>query len=380
MLNNVYAESPTPSIAVSGSFYKYEYVLAPNTSIEGKDIYIAVFNKADVPINVSLGYEAPDFIKIEFSKENITLGPGGHEIIYIRIEALPHSVPGEYEVKVYANIVMKSIEGKVVLVPGAGQRTTVRIVGPTGRIIAETIDRENNHVNTLISILRITSKGEYTYASNKSGLLNISLPPGKYLVRASLAGQVLAEKEVYVEENATKRIFLVVSTVWFDYFDVLPYYKNDTIVFAEVISVLKNVYKPVNNTNIILIVKKDGVNLENITIADIPVLPLGRNEYKYRYIPVEGWNNGTYQFKLILVSGKQVYAETDYKNISVTVYEKKLTKTLTTTSNNTITVSKASVNGTITKPGEEEGFSWNLILVLVALIIIVIIVLLYKNK
>lgn len=373
-----YTESETPKIAITGSFYKYEYVLAPNTTISGKDIYVAIFNTADKPINVSLGYEAPDFIEIIFSQQNATILPGEHKIVYIRIRALPNAIPGEYEVKVYANIIMKTVEGKVILVPGAGQRTTIRIVGPTGRLIAETIDKEGNHVTTEIRVLRITTKGEYTVTSNKSGYINISLPPGKYIVRATLAGEMLAEEKVVIEENKTERVFLTVSTVWFDYFDVLPYYRDKNIVFAEIIGVVKNVYKAINNVSIILVVNYNDRFLENVTIASIPILPQGRAEYKYRYIPMNGWQNGTYMFKLVMVSGTKVYSETSEKLLNVTTYKVKEQVTKIKNMTTTITVNKSTAT-TITTRGR-AGFNYWLLVIIIILVIVAVIVLAMKRK
>ncbi len=361
----ILVHAKTPNIAVTGSFYKYEYTLAPNTTISGRDIYIAVMNKADEPINVTLGYEAPSFIKITFSQTNITLKPGGYRIIYINISALSDALPGEYEVKIYANIVMKTVEGRVILVPGAGQRTIVRVVGPVGRIIAETTDREGRHVNTKLRLLRVTSSGEYTYVINKTGYIDTFVPPGEYIVRATLAGETLAEKKVKIQGNETKSIKLLVSTVWFDYFDVLSYYKDNNIVFAEIIGVLKNVYRPINNTSIILVVQYNGAFLENITMATIPVLTTGRTEYKYRYIPMKGWENGTYSFKLVLVSGSKKYAETVSKEINVTIYSSR-NVTKTSTENKTITVtvsSKEEIKATETP--------WILLIVIIAIAAII---------
>ncbi len=366
-----HTESELSKIAITGSFYKYEYILAPNTTIEGKDIYIAIINTANKPINVSLGYEAPDFIEIIFSHQNVTLLPGEHKIIYIKIKALPNAIPGEYEVKVYANIIMKTVEGKVILVPGAGQRTTIRVVGPTGRLVAETIDKEGNHVTTEISVLRITPKGVYTVITNKSGYINISIPPGKYIIRAMLASEILAEEKIVIEENETKRVFLTVSTIWFDYFDVLPYYKDNNIVFAEVIGVVKNVYKPVNNVSIILVVGYNGSFLENISIASVPVLPQGRAEYKYRYIPVNGWQNGTYTFKLIMISSKRIYSETPEKKLNITVYkagERIITRIQNTTT--VITANRSAITTTTIKNGEFNYWLLPVIIIVIAVIAI----------
>ncbi len=373
-----YAETSAPRIAVTGSFYKYEYVLAPNTTIEGRDIYIAIFNTANKPINVSLGYEAPDFIKIIFSQRNLTIMPGKFKIVYIKIKALSNAMPGEYEVKVYANIVMKSVEGKVILIPGAGQRTTIRIVGPTGRLVAETIDKDGNHVTTEIRVLRITPKGEYTVITNKSGYINISLPPGKYIVRATLASEMLAEKKVFVEENKTIRVFLTVSTVWFDYFDILPYYKDNNIVFAEVLGVVKNVYKPLENVSIILIVDYNRSYLENVTVASMPVLPQGKTEYKYRYIPINGWRNGTYTFRLIMYSNGKIISETLNKTLNVTIYS--ITKQVITSTQNlttTVTVNETTVTTITSGKGGEFNY-WLLAIILV--IIVVVIILVIKRK
>lgn len=91
-------------VAISGSFYAHDYVLAQGEEISSKDIYIVAFNKADKRVRVDMEYESPEFIEINLSSKGCFLNPDEYTRVYISLKAREDAVPGNYTVKVFAII------------------------------------------------------------------------------------------------------------------------------------------------------------------------------------------------------------------------------------------------------------------------------------
>ena len=67
------APSCNGGVAISGSFYSHDYVLAQGEQISSNDIYVVAFNKADKRVRVDVEYEAPEFIDVGLSSESCFL-------------------------------------------------------------------------------------------------------------------------------------------------------------------------------------------------------------------------------------------------------------------------------------------------------------------
>jgi uncharacterized membrane protein len=115
-------------VAISGSFYAHDYVLAQGEEISSKDIYIVVFNKADKRVLVDVEYEAPEFIEVGLSTKSCFLDPDEYERIYISLKAKEDAVPGDYKVKVI--VIIKEVEGdRPIKISSAAQEADVTVVG-----------------------------------------------------------------------------------------------------------------------------------------------------------------------------------------------------------------------------------------------------------
>jgi len=70
--------------------------------------------------------------------------------------------------------------------------------------------------------------------------------------------------------------------------------------FANVSVTVRNQGEPVQNAELLLVVLKDGQEVETFPLAPSLALPQGETEVTQRYIPPTGWEQGTWTFSLTL--------------------------------------------------------------------------------
>lgn len=80
---------------------------------------------------------------------------------------------------------------------------------------------------------------------------------------------------------------------------------GDPVQYADVAAVITNNGPAIPTANVILNVMRDGKEVENYPLAENQALPQGTTDFGQRYIPVDGWESGTYTFELVIsaVSG-----------------------------------------------------------------------------
>ena len=317
----VFGESKV-GIGVSGSFYRFHYVIPIGQSVGSSDIYIVIFNQGNKAFNITMEYEIKPktpFIVVEFSEYNFSLRPGEYKKVYIRIRVLDGAVPGDYDVTVGAAAVIPMPEGGCVAVPVGALHAPLTVVGEFGRVSVRTVDIEGRRVPCHIRLIRISREANYTVAESFNGSLTAVVAPGRYVARAFLVGVLLNETVFSVSAGEWKNITLVINTVYFEYFSVVPALdRSGRIGFARVVGVVQNLFMPLNDSEVVLFVWFNGELIDNVTIASLPLLPIGRSEYKFNYIPSGGWNVGVYRFRLFLYSRGILYTSTGFKELKVT--------------------------------------------------------------
>ncbi|MBA7691911.1 hypothetical protein ES703_100467 [subsurface metagenome] len=73
------------------------------------------------------------------------------------------------------------------------------------------------------------------------------------------------------------------------------------------------------NAEIMLLVTRDGTSLEEISLATLSPLDIGRVGLNYNYIPPAGWVIGSYGFRLQLNLDGEPYATTLEEQLNVSV-------------------------------------------------------------
>jgi hypothetical protein len=95
-------------VAISGSFYAHDYVLAQGEEVSSRDIYVVAFNKMDtyacldMEYEVGMGNESSEAIVVNLTPQKGLLGPDENKRVYVSLKAKEDAVPGNYTVKVIA--------------------------------------------------------------------------------------------------------------------------------------------------------------------------------------------------------------------------------------------------------------------------------------
>ncbi|MDK2464043.1 MAG: hypothetical protein QI223_04640 [Candidatus Korarchaeota archaeon] len=310
-------------VAVSGSFYLYNYTLSVGQVLSRPDTYIVTFNHGSRSVNISLRvWSEPEnpLLRVELSAWNFTLDPGESRKVLITIVAEPGAPPGIYDVHVeaYASVRMPETGGSMA-VPAASLHSFVKIVGEQSVVEVSVVSPSGVPVPTEIRLVYITDRGSFTIARSMNGTLKARVAPGHYRVAAYLAGELLNETALTVEPGSVHRIHLRVSTVHFSSFSVMPALdKGGEIGYAYVVGVVDNLHSELENVTVILRVWSPSGEVDEVALARTPVLTAGKSEFKANYIPPGGWEEGTYIFQMLLYSDGTLYAYTHNASFRVT--------------------------------------------------------------
>jgi len=299
-------------VAISGGFYAHTYVLTQGESIEGEELNVVIFNKMDKPVFVNVTYEAPEFIKVNLSSTGYLLNPGEYKKVYIKLKADEDAIPGNYTVKVIAIVYETEGDLPVKVIASAAQEAKVIITGEKAFVEVVAIDPVGN----IAEVARIRLfKDDYEIAS-AYGKLEKKVTPGNYTAVAYLLNEEVARKSFTLKPDEHKRVELRIRAIYFEFFNVLPAVdKKGRIGYAQVIAVIKNLYRELPNTTVVLYVT--GNTNETVEIYKTSKLMLGRTEVKYNYIPKEGWKDGKYIFQVMVISNGTIYAISPRKELEV---------------------------------------------------------------
>ncbi|GEM_PF-5116464 len=326
MAHNAYSQIGPyiPSIGMSSSFDSFSPLQIPRGGwVFSDSLFVVIFNHANSTETVALNYTAPPGISITFHPPEhvFDIAPHTYRRIVLEVRVSKDIVPGPYEVIVTAYEIKRPEPGKVVVIPAVSHKLRIIVEGEYGYIRARAVDPAGALVHdALVRLYRVINGTEVNIIDSRNGTLNARVVPGEYVIRAYLMGDLVAEKRFSLEAFEDKNITLVLRIIYFERFSIIPVVSNETgnILSARLHAVLKNVYRTLNNTAILLIVRKDGEPLENRTLVSAGVLPVGRTTYDFDYVPYTGWSRGNYTFRLVVYGlGNRVLATSDLKWIYV---------------------------------------------------------------
>lgn len=306
-------------IAISGSFYRQPFELPQGANISGPSIYVVVFNNGDTELNVRMITEAPRGVGVILSHDDFTIDPGGQRKVLIILEASEDAPAGEHEIRVTAESYSEN-EGGIQIMGAAGQTATVIVTGESAFIIAKTVSPSGDPIPAVIRLMKITSdatEAEFDYS--ETGTLETTVSPGNFIAQAYVSGEKLAEESFYVADGDEKTVVLIIKTVYFANFGVVPHYHSSTgqLAFTKLIYMIENLYKPMSDAEMLLLVMHEGVSLEEISIGTISTLDIGSMEQSYNYIPPDGWINGHYTFQMQLNLGGEPYTYSAIESLDI---------------------------------------------------------------
>ena len=68
-------------------------------------------------------------------------------------------------------------------------------------------------------------------------------------------------------------------------------------------------YQPLKDVTAILKVSFEGELVEEMELISMPTLDVGTSIVSYNYIPTEGWQRGTYNFRIELYTQGELYSQ-----------------------------------------------------------------------
>ena len=303
-------------IGVSGDFYAHTYTVPIGGTVSGSTVVI--YNPSNETIHVRMIYQVKpetELLKVNFSETEFILKPGERKVVYVTLIAAPNCPPGNYTVIVGGEEI-KQVGNESVAAPSGALKATVIVSGAGASVKVVTVDINGNPVPTSLVLLSLPSK--YPIKRSETGVIEARVAPGDYRAEAYLAGQLLNATEFHVGPNEEKTIKLVVRTVYFLSFNVVPAKDSEgRIGYAYIVATVRNLFKPLPNAKVVLRVYKDGEHLEDVEVSTLPQLPLNDTEFKYNYIPQGGWKSGDYAFQMLLYSGNVLYAKTQVEHLKV---------------------------------------------------------------
>jgi len=298
-------------LAISGSFYRQAFEIPQGSSVSAPSVYVVVFNQGDEQFGVRMSWEAPVGVNITLSDDDFALGPGEQQKVLIGVEVSHDAAPGEYEISVTAESYKQGGEG-IQLMGAAGQSATLVVLGDSASVAVQTVSPDGEPVVAVVRLFKVIDDSNYEVAYSETGTLDATVAPGSFLASAYVGGENLAEESFDVATDEEKQVTLTVGTIYFEGFGIVPNYHTETgeLAFAQIVYTVRNLYQPVADAEIILLVTRDGASLEEISLVTLSTLDIGRAGMNYNYIPSGGWADGSYGFKLQLNLDGEPYATT----------------------------------------------------------------------
>jgi len=163
-----------------------------------------------------------------------------------------------------------------------------------------------------VRLFKVIEGQNHEFAYSDTGELEASVSPGSFIASGYVAGEKLAEEAFNIAADEEKTITLIMRTVCFEGFGIVPNYHTETgkLAFVQLVYTINNLYQTYPEAEAVLKVTFDGTPLEETTVATLTPLEKGRVELKYNYIPAGGWVDGTYGFMLQLNLEGEPYATT----------------------------------------------------------------------
>lgn len=302
-------------VAVSGSFSSQVFELAQGSSVNVSGIYVGVFNTGSEDINIRMVADAPVGVVVNLSLTEFVLSAGSQQQVLVGITATADVAPGEYTIGVTAEPYRYNAGG-IQIVGSAGLSATLRVVGQGGNVTVNLVSVDSTPIIGEVRLYKVIDGKSYEVANSPTGILSTAVAPGSFVAVAYAGEDEIANESFDVAANQDKVINLVGHTIYFAGFDPVPYYSKTTgaIHHLNMVYTLKNLYQPVSNVEVFLLVYRNGSQLERTSIWLTDRMDIGSQSVTYpNYLPPDGWVDGNYSFKLQLYVNHKFFTATAAK-------------------------------------------------------------------
>jgi hypothetical protein len=322
MLIQFFTSSPSVcaegGVGVSGNFSSQTFELAQGASVNVSSVYVDVHNFRSDTIAVRMTTDYPVGVIVNLSQTEFTLAPGGDQRIMVSITATADAAPGQYQIDITAEPYVENTGG-IQVVGAAGLSATLKVVGDGGTVTVNLVSADSTPIVGEIRLFKIISGKDYEIARSLIGSLHTAVAPGSFYVVAYAGESEIARENFDVAANENKVINLVGQTIYFAGFDPVPAYSNDSglLHHIKMVYTLQDLYQPVSNVEVFLLVSWDGGQVEKLSVFSISKLDIGSLGTSYNYVPPDGWVNGNYSFQLQLYINNSFFTGSLAKSFAV---------------------------------------------------------------
>jgi hypothetical protein len=305
-------------IAMSGSFYQQAFEIPQGSSISGPDVYVVVFNNSSNQLKVKMISQAPPGVRLVLSQTEFTLAASGQQQVLVGVEVGTDAVPGKYEISISAEPYKETVSG-IQLAGAASQKASLVVLGESGTVSVQATSPDQQPIAATVRLYRAVAGQDREVAYSEKGNLDAKVAPGSFAAASFLGGMKLAEERFDVAAGESKKLTLSGATVYFEGFDIVPNdeKKSGKLAFVQIVYTLKNLYQRVVKGEVILDVSRDEAPLEELSLATLSPLEMGRVGLNYNYIPAGGWLDGSYSFKLQMKLDDKPYAASLVEQLKV---------------------------------------------------------------
>ena len=253
-------------VAISGNFYTQKFIIPVGGSVDVSSVNVVAFNQGTEAATFVVSYTttAPD-VTLRLSDDEFILNPAESKAVQVGVYVGANASPGLHDITVNVKAQRDTAEGIQVL-GAAEQVASLSIVGEAGNVHVESVSPRGDRVLTHIRLWKIIDGEQYEFAESVTGLLDTIVSPGSYVVRAFSQGVELASREFQIAHLGQENIRLEVETIYFKSFAVNLARNVNTGKpgYAQVLYTIANVYQPVGNAAVNLMVRFEGADLETI--------------------------------------------------------------------------------------------------------------------
>jgi hypothetical protein len=297
-------------IALSGNFYRQHFELIPGQSLTTPDIYVVVFNQGEHDMRVKLTTHTPLGVELILPTTDFTLPPGERQQIEVGIKVGLQVPPGEYDLILTAETFR---EGEGIKLTGAAQQQAkLTVSAKSGEVDISTVSPQGEPFLTTIRLYKQIEDQNLPCGYSETGSLKTKLTPGDYLVEAYYQGTKVAQETFSLAADERKAITLVPQTIYIEGFSVVRNWYSETgeFAFAKIDYAINNMYQPLKDVTAVLKVSLEDKLVDETELISLPTLDVGKTGGAgYNYIPSQGWQHGTYIFKIELYSQGNIYAQ-----------------------------------------------------------------------
>lgn len=268
--------------------------------------YVWIENTGDAPAEVVFESVAPEGISVTSPTPKVTIQPKKRHQFDFGVSVAASKAPGRYTVLVQGKQinVPKQPGSDLPIAPGVGGRFEVEVTGKSANVTVNAVsENDGTPVTGDLTLAFVPTSGQpfVVRAANNVSSLSTQAAPGNYRATFEIPDLVRKDMDFTLSEGENKEVKIPMTAINFVVNGALPSPNAQDIVTVSLVASVMNNLRPITGpVTIDVLVRRDGAELETVTIQQQPILPVGLSEGRETWRPTAGWTPGTYTFAFVL--------------------------------------------------------------------------------